>query len=318
MVRKITKSGSVSSAVRSGTFQWRGYTLAYEVWGECGTPCLLMHGLLLDSLMNRDLARRFVAGGYQVALLDFLGHGASEKPTDAREHRIDFLGDQARALLDHLGWDQALVGGCSLGANAALSLAASAPQRCSALFIEMPVMEQSTNFAGAVFLPLVMASNFLPWAMRPFARALRALPRPRWESAASVMNALSTDPAIINAVLHGLLVGPIVPPAYARRELKMPTLIIGHGWDALHELRDANVLAKELPNATLLKAASILELRSRPQRLWPKIEHFLGSLPPVTGAKPKAQKSATKTEAKTPAPKNAGAKTRPGQKSKLH
>jgi pimeloyl-ACP methyl ester carboxylesterase len=264
--------------VRSGQFQWRGYALAYEVWGDKGTPCLLMHGLLLDSLMNRDLARRFVAAGYQVALLDFLGHGASDKPVDAREHRIDFLGDQALACLDHLGWDQALVGGVSLGANAALSMATQAPERCLGLFIEMPVMEQSVNFAGAVFLPLVMASNFLPWAIRPFARGMRRLPRPRWESAASVMNALSTEPAMINAVLHGLLVGPIVPAAYARRKLQMPTLIIGHGWDALHELRDAKGLAQELPNAQLVKAASILELRVRPQRLWPAIERFLQSL----------------------------------------
>jgi len=267
-----------TASVRSGQFEWRNYQLAYEVWGERGTPCLLMHGLLLDSLLNRDLARRFVASGYQVILLDFLGHGASDKPLDAREHRIDFLGEQGLACLDHLGVEQALVGGVSLGANAALCLATQAPERCLGLFIEMPVMEHSTNFAGMLFLPLVLASRYVPWALRPFASAMGRLPRPRYESGASVMNALSNPPEVINAVLHGLLVGPIVPPARQRKTLKMPALIIGHGWDTLHELRDAKALADELPQGQLVKAASILELRIRPRRLWPHIENFLGTV----------------------------------------
>jgi pimeloyl-ACP methyl ester carboxylesterase len=81
-------------AVRSGTFVHRGFELAYEVYGDSGVPCLLVHGLLLDSLLNRDLAQRFVAEGYQVVLLDLLGHGKSEKPTDPREHRVDFYAEQ--------------------------------------------------------------------------------------------------------------------------------------------------------------------------------------------------------------------------------
>ena len=286
--------------VRTGHFDWRGHALAYEIWGEAGTPCLLMHGLLLDSLMNRDLARRFAATGYQVVLLDFLGHGNSAKPLDAREHRIDFLAEQALGCLDHLGFDKALVGGVSLGANAALMLAASAPERCAGLFLEMPVMEHSTNFAGSVFLPLVFASDHLRWAMRPFARLMRRLPRPRWEAAASVLNTLSTEPEVINVVMHGFLVGPIVPPAAARRQLDMPALIVGHRWDSLHELRDARALAEELPRSRLITARSILELRTRPRRLWPAIKRFVE---PLAGDVPRRRKkSAPRVRRKRPDP----------------
>lgn len=265
-------------SVQSGYFEWYGYRLAYEVWGSRGTPCLLMHGLLLDSLMNRDLARRFVGEGYQVVLMDFLGHGRSDKPTDPREYRIDFLADQALACLDHLGMERALVGGCSLGANATLHVADQAPERCLGLFVEMPVMEWSATFAGVLFLPILSVADYLGWMMRPFARTLRRLPRPDSEVAASVMNALSAEPEVVNAVLHGCLVGPVVPPSRIRRKLAMPALIVGHGRDPLHELRDARFLAEEMSDARLIEARSILELRTRPERLWEDIRPFLAEL----------------------------------------
>ena len=44
-----------------GRLRYGAHELAYEIHGDSGVPCLLMHGLLLDSLLNRDLARRFVA-----------------------------------------------------------------------------------------------------------------------------------------------------------------------------------------------------------------------------------------------------------------
>lgn len=281
-----------ATRVESGDFEWNGYRLAYEVWGGSGTPCLLMHGLLLDSLMNRELARRFVGEGYQVILLDFLGHGRSDKPTDPREYRIDFLGAQAIACLDHFGIDRAVIGGCSLGANASLHVATEAPERCLGLFVEMPVMEWSATFAGVLFLPMLSAADYFGWLMRPFTRGMRRLPRPGWESAASALNAMSAEPEVINAVLHGILVGPVVPPSRARQELTMPALIIGHGRDPLHELRDAKHLADEIGNARLLEARSILELRMRPEPLWREIRPFLNEVRPSRSGKKKTAKYA--------------------------
>ena len=49
----------------------------------------------------------------------------------------------------------------------------------------------------------------------------------------------SNDPRTVAAILHGVLVGPLVPPVAQRRTLTMPTLIIGHRNDKLHEHRDA-------------------------------------------------------------------------------
>jgi pimeloyl-ACP methyl ester carboxylesterase len=261
--------------VRSGHFHHHGFQLAYEIYGDSGVPCVLVHGLLLDSLINRDLARRFAAEGYRVVLLDLLGHGRSDKPTDPREHRIEFYGEQTLACLDHLGIDKALIGGISLGAITALQAATRAPERVLGLFLEMPVMEWSTTFAAILLVPLLTAVDYLKWAYRPFARALRRLPRPRTDWMASGLNAISAEPEVINAVLHGILVGPVVPTARQRRALDMPTLIIGHGRDRLHAQRDAEALAQEMPKSRLILAHSLLEVRINPQRLWPEISDFL-------------------------------------------
>jgi hypothetical protein len=120
---------------------------------------------------------------------------------------------------------------------------------------------------------------------RPFANLLKKLPRPRAGWAVSLLNAASADPDVTSAILHGILVGPVVPTAAQRRAMKMPALVIGHRGDKLHAHEDAHDLAGQLPNAQLLNANSILELRTKPERLMPEILEFLHSVANDTNLK---------------------------------
>ena len=258
-------------------FVYDGHRLAYETVGE-GMPFVLLHGILLDAHINRELATRFAVEGYRVILLDLLGHGRSDKSSDPKDHRADFYADQVIALLDHLGIEQAMIGGVSLGCIVSLHVAAKAPQRVAGLFLEMPVMEWSAPWAAVMLSPMLVAARFLRVGYVPLTRMMRKLPRPhqlRREWLAGLMNTLSLDPAVVAAILHGVLVGPIVPSERQRKNLKMPALVIGHTGDKLHEFRDAHVLSEQLPNARLLEASHILELRTRPDRMWPQISQFL-------------------------------------------
>jgi acyl-CoA-binding protein/pimeloyl-ACP methyl ester carboxylesterase len=261
--------------VEQGSFKHEGYTLAYELHGpEDGIPVLLMHGILLDAAVNRDLTGPMVEAGFRVILLDLLGHGRSDR-AEAAELRIDFFGEQAVACLDHLKLDSAVIGGLSLGAIVALQVAVTAPKRARALLVEMPVMEESTPFAAILLAPLIFATNYAGWLFRPLAKLAQRLPRPRsgiWESG---LNAIAQDPDAIRAVLHGVLVGPVVPPRRLRRRIEVPTLVIGHTGDWLHNLEDSRALAEELPNGRLMTANSIFELRTKPERLMPEILQFL-------------------------------------------
>jgi pimeloyl-ACP methyl ester carboxylesterase/acyl-CoA-binding protein len=261
--------------VEQGSFRHEGYTLAYELHGpDDGAPILLMHGILLDAAVNRDLCGPLIDAGHRVILLDLLGHGRSDR-AEATELRSDFFGEQVVACLDHLKLDRAIIGGLSLGAMVALQVAVTNPERVKALLLEMPVMEESTPFAALLLSPLIWATNYGAWFFRPISRFFQRMPRPRkgiWESG---MNALAQDPEAIRAVLHGILVGPVVPPRRLRRRIEQPTLVIGHKGDWLHNLEDARALAEELPNGRLLTANSIFELRTKPDRLLPEILTFL-------------------------------------------
>ena len=51
--------------------------------------------------------------------------------------------------------------------------------------------------------------------------------------------------------------------------------MIGHPRDPVHPFSDADMLAAELPNAKLIDANSIVELRVQPKRLTAKIADFV-------------------------------------------
>src|SRR5581483_5772892 len=259
--------------------------------------------------INRDLATRIAVEGYRVILLDLLGHGRSDKTSDPKDHRNDFYADQVIALLDHLGLPQAMVGGVSLGCIVSLHVAVKAPQRVAGLFLEMPVMEWSAPWAAFLLAPPLLAARFARFAYTPFTRLMRRLPRPRQlrhEWLAGIMNTLSLDPPVVAAILHGTLVGPIVPSERQRRAIQAPALVIGHSGDRLHEFRDAHVLSEELPNGRLLEARHILELRTRPDRLWPQISRFLREVQEAALAAPPAPAAAA-----VPSPGPAPAKAIP-------
>ena len=259
------------------------YRLGYEIYGPTqGTPVLLVHGILLDAYCNRDIAGTLSEHGYRVILLDLLGHGRSDKPTKASEHRVDFYAEQVLGLMDHLGLERAILGGVSLGAITTLTAACLAPHRVRALLLEMPVMENAVPAAALMLVPLMVAVHYAKPLYRVFARLLRKLPEPKRAVLNSLRNALAAEPEVIRAILHGILVGPVVPSLRRRKHIQAPTLVIGHARDPLHDMADAKALKRQLPNGQILVARSMLELRTKPERLMPQILEFLQALPAET------------------------------------
>jgi pimeloyl-ACP methyl ester carboxylesterase len=258
-----------------GKFRHQGYTLGYEVHGEGQRVIVLTNGLLLDAGVNRQLARSLAAHGFRVVLLDLLGHGTSDKPPHATQHRMDRYARQVVALLDELGVRRAVVGGVSLGANVSLHVAVQAPDRVAALLVEMPVLEWATPAAASLFVPLLLAVSF-GRGLFGFATALiRRLPQTGIDLLDSFLGTFSMEPEAIAAVLHGILVGPVAPEVEERRAIAAPTLIIGHENDLIHPFSDAENLAQQIPDARLVQARSMFELRLEPGRLTREIVRFL-------------------------------------------
>ena len=57
--------------------------------------------------------------------------------------------------------------------------------------------------------------------------------------------------------------------------METKALVIGHGRDPIHPFSDSDMLVHELPNARLIEATSILELRLTPERLTGEIVSFV-------------------------------------------
>jgi pimeloyl-ACP methyl ester carboxylesterase len=257
-------------------FRHDGQRLAYTVHGTGDRHTVLMPGLLLSQKMQIPLARALSRHGNRVITFDPLGHGASDRPRDMWRYSMTQFAEQTLALLDHLELDQAVVGGASLGANITLELAALAPERLRGMLIEMPVLDNAIPACAAAFTPLLFALTFGAPVMNVLGRTARAVPRSVVPLLAEVaLDAVAQDPGPSGAVLQGIIFGRTAPHRRVRRTFQAPTLVIGHPRDPVHPFSDADMLAHELPNARLLNAESILELRVRPRRLTPQIAAFV-------------------------------------------
>jgi pimeloyl-ACP methyl ester carboxylesterase len=257
------------------TFQFEGNRLVYDEYGKGDKVVVLLPGLLFSRKMHQPLAEELESRGHRVLCLDLLGHGDSDRPPEMWNYGMSVFGRQTIALLDHAGVDQAVVGGTSLGANTTLEAAAAGPDRVRGMLIEMPVLDNALLGCAIAFTPLLVGLTFGAPVARAIGAAARRVPRGSWLLGDMMLDWLSQDPKPSASVLQGLFYGRVAPPREERAEMRQPTLVIGHYRDPIHPFSDSDMLVRELPNARLIQASSILELRLTPERLTNEIVAFV-------------------------------------------
>ena len=256
-------------------------------------PLILLHGLLLSQEMHRPLAEDLAARGNRVITMDLLGHGQSDRPRDMWRYSMGTFGQEVVALMDHLGIEQAVVMGTSLGANAGLEIASAHPERLRGLVLEMPVLDNGLLGSALAFTPFLVAVTFGEPVMKVVSRVTSAIPRKLLPHYTNVMlDVLRQDPGPSGALMQGLFFGRTAPHRTERRTFTTPALILGHGRDPIHPFSDAGMLAKEMPNARLIEADSLVELRMRPERLTNEIAGFLDE---VWSARRKGKRSGARS-----------------------
>ena len=249
----------------SGTGRER---LEFTEYGGGDAWVVLIHGQLMPRRMHEPLARTLAGEGLHVVTLDLLGHGRSDRPADPLVYSMSAFADQVVALLDHLGVEQAVVGGTSLGANVSLEMAYDHPSRVKGLIVEMPVLDNALTAGIVAFVPLMFAARFAPFTVNSLRRLTRPIPRgvvPFWVGIG--LDTLDQRAESVAAVLHGVIFGRVAPSSRQRKQIKAPALVVGHPADPIHPFADSAMLARELPNCTFVQASSILEWRVKPDRL---------------------------------------------------
>ena len=107
-----------------------GLRLSYLDDGD-GRAVVLLHGFAADTNVNyvrSGILDLLLDEGYRVVTLDARGHGLSSKPTEPEAYADDAMKRDVVALFDHLGLDDVLLVGYSMGAHLALRLAPVEPR----------------------------------------------------------------------------------------------------------------------------------------------------------------------------------------------
>ena len=106
-----------------------------EAGPAAGSPVILLHGWPYDIHTYVDVTPLLAARGYRVIVPNLRGHGATRFLSDRtpRNGQQAALGVDVVALMDALGIEKAILGGCDWGARTANIVAALWPERCRAM-----------------------------------------------------------------------------------------------------------------------------------------------------------------------------------------
>src|SRR5579875_3163424 len=167
-----------------------GARLACQVTGG-GPAVVLVHGFGLDMRMWDDQAEH-LAARYQVIRYDCRGFGSSGPfdPAVAYTHAGDL-----RALLDHLGIGQAVLGGLSFGGRVVLEAAVADPERVRGLALLGAVLDgvpwdhhsqAALDLAGDMAQTRGLVAGRAAWLAHPLFAVARRKPGVREELAAMV------------------------------------------------------------------------------------------------------------------------------------
>jgi pimeloyl-ACP methyl ester carboxylesterase len=110
-----------------------GVNIYYEDHGS-GPPVLLSHGYSATAGMWAGQVAAF-KDRYRVITWDMRGHGQSDSPDDPKAYSEATTCEDMAAILKHLGIDEAVIGGLSLGGYMSLAFHVAHPEMTRALML---------------------------------------------------------------------------------------------------------------------------------------------------------------------------------------
>lgn len=229
-----------------------GVRIHYRVFGRNdGEPLLMLHGLGTDH-MGWVLQRYAFGGRYRCVTVDNRGSGRSDKPLGPYDLQV--MADDAVAVLDELGVEQAHVVGASMGGVLAQILGVTRPDRVRSLVLACTACQirpwrrelfgDWIDEAERLGMRRFITDN-LEWLIGP--RSMRRL----WP-AARVIGIMATRAPVHGLIgqLEGLLA---VDESLADELVRIdaPTLVVVGSQDILTPVADSERLVSLITDAEL-------------------------------------------------------------------
>jgi pimeloyl-ACP methyl ester carboxylesterase len=239
-------------------FERDGISFHYHDQGA-GLPFVFQHGL--GGELGNPVGLYRQPENVRFLTFDMRGHGQTRPLGDVDQLRIAVLADDLVALLDHLGIEQAVVGGISLGAAVAVSMALRSGARVSGLVLSRPAwidgplpenVERYTTIARLIREKGTVPGR-LAFEESPRFQAIRAespdcaasliaqFESPRARECVARLERLASD-----------------TPCHDRanyQSVRVPTLVLGNHRDPIHPWAVAQTLARLIPGAELKEIA---------------------------------------------------------------
>jgi pimeloyl-ACP methyl ester carboxylesterase len=223
--------------------------------GGNGLPFVFQHGLGGD--LNQPLGLYRPVAGVRLIAFDMRAHGETRPLGDPGKLTINNLADDLIAIWDHLGIARGVVGGISLGAAVAASVALRYPERVLGLvlsrpaWIDRPLPENVERYA-------TIACLIREHGPRDGLERFRAMP---------VFQAIKRDSPDCATSLEGQFEQPRAQECVARlerlagdslcadracfRQIHRPTLILGNHQDPIHPWTVSSSLHRLIPASEL-------------------------------------------------------------------
>lgn len=263
-------------------------SIYYEVHGKQGTPLLLVHGLGASKLKWPSGFIQQLAVNHQVIIFDNRGTGQSDKPQTSYTFE-QFVGD-ALGVLDDAGFGKAYVMGVSMGGAVAQHLALQQPERVYGLIL-----------LGASFGGMDHSK-----AVRPKPETLEILAqassgdeaqdtRNLWPIMYSTNFLKEQESALEEGLAKYFSYNYPATPGYARQlqfqmmsthdtydklgDISCPTLVMTGEEDLIVPSRNAQIMAKCIPNAQIIKYSDTGHLAyvQKPEQVAKDIADFIQS-----------------------------------------
>lgn len=258
-----------------------------ERYGHGGTAVMLIHGFATSSFLWRNIAPAITDAGHTAYAVDLFGHGESDRPFDA-DFGIAAQAEYLDAAMTALRVARAVLVGVDLGADIALRLAATRPERVEKLvlinppaFDELPAKDITQ-----------MQRNTAKFAFRTTRGILGAAPLIEAVLKKSVADPEKHMPTKLIARYLAPFVGKdgtnhllsLASSISAEdledidfRSIHVPTLILWGDEDAFVEGRIAEKLTNALPDGRLVRMPGIGRLlpEENPERLGEMLLDFM-------------------------------------------
>jgi pimeloyl-ACP methyl ester carboxylesterase len=229
--------------------------IVYELAGN-GPRFVWCHGLASCLDGDRDVVEAF-AEHFTVLAYDARGHGRSSPVRESSGYSYELLARDAIGLLDHVGWDSAVLAGASMGAATLARVACLQPERARALVMARPAA-MGPDGTAPVWLKMAFAGGahaIRTGGIDGAIEYLKSIPvaREQLEADPARIEGLRRDwtrhdPLSIAAALEGVPPTSPLVGGLSGDMIGCPALVIP-GSDLIHPTEAGNAVASMIPGA---------------------------------------------------------------------